>query len=86
MPESDSCDIASHVKGGLLRIIAKPGKKKTRVAGYESVNDALIVEVAAPAEDNKANIALVKFLSRQLKRPVAMKSGFSGKEKVFLIG
>ena len=67
----------------LIRVKVKPNAKKTRIVSHEE--DLLKVEVAAPAEDNKANIELVKFLSKKLKKKVRIKSGFRSKEKVLFI-
>jgi len=79
-------DISKFVVNGQLRVFAKPGKKKTAVVGVDSARHAIVIEVGAQAEDNKANLALVKFISRKLKMPVSMKSGFASKEKLFLVG
>ncbi|MBN1792298.1 DUF167 domain-containing protein [Candidatus Woesearchaeota archaeon] len=81
-----SSDLLDHVKDGVLRVHAKPGKKKTRIIGFDDSKNALVVEVGARAEDNKANVELVKFLSKGLKRPVVLKSGFTGKDKLLILG
>ena len=78
-------DISEFVKSGTLRVHARPGKKKTAVTGFDSGRKALIVDVGAPAEGEKANVELVKFISRKLKRPVVMKSGFASKDKLLLV-
>ena len=79
-------DIAKYIIGGVLRVYAKPGKKKSGVVGYDEARRALVVEVGAPAEDNKANAELVRFLSRELGRPARIKSGFTGKSKRIVLG
>jgi uncharacterized protein (TIGR00251 family) len=78
-------EISQFVKKGVLKVFAKPGKKKTKVIDFNPVKKAVVIEVGAPAEENKANVELAKFLSRKLKRSVVMKSGFTSKEKVFLV-
>ena len=47
----------------------KPSSKKDRIVSFDEV---LVVEVSASAHDGKANVALVKFLSRELKHQVRM--------------
>ena len=42
----------------------------------------LIVRVSASAEKNKANIAVIKLLSRHFKKPVRIVSGLASKNKV----
>ncbi len=45
----------------------------------------MTVAIAAPPEDNKANLELVKFLSRKLKKQVRIASGFGSKTKILEI-
>lgn len=45
----------------------------------------MTVAVAAPPEDNKANLALIKFLSKKLKKQVRIVSGFGSKTKILEI-
>jgi uncharacterized protein (TIGR00251 family) len=78
-------DINKHIREGSIKVFVKPGKKKTKIISFDDVKKALIIEVGAPAEDNKANVELVKFLSRQLKKRLIIKSGFTSKEKIILV-
>ncbi len=74
---------------GRVKILVKPNSKKTEVLGWDEERKAFRVAVAAPAEDNKANIALVKFLSKLSKKRVRIVSGLSSREKIvefYLIG
>lgn len=68
-----------------LRIIVKPGKKKNYVLGYDYEKKALIVEIKAPAEQNKANKEVIKFLSKELKKRVKIKTGHTSKMKTLSI-
>ncbi len=47
-----------------------------------SKGDLWKVSVAAPAMNGKANIKLVKFLSKELGRQVRIKSGLTSKKKI----
>jgi uncharacterized protein (TIGR00251 family) len=78
-------DLTKFITGGVLRVYAKPGKKKSAIVGFDESKHAIVVEIGAPAEDNKANVELVKFISKNLKMNVVMKSGFTSKEKVLLV-
>jgi len=40
---------------------------ETEVIGYDENRDAIKIAISAPAEDNKANIELIKFVSKQMK-------------------
>ena len=45
-------------------------------------NGLLIVRVGSPARDNRANISIMKLLSRYFGKNVRIISGFKGKRKV----
>ena len=66
-----------------LTLHVQPGARKSAIVG--SHGDALKVRIAAPAVDNKANAALVGFLSEALDVPksaVAIRHGATGRRKV----
>jgi uncharacterized protein (TIGR00251 family) len=53
-------------------------------AGRDEVSEkdgTLIVRVKAPAQDNKANVAVMKLLSRHFGKDVRIVSGFTSKKK-----
>ena len=76
---------SDYVTDNSLRIIVKPGKKQNYILGYDYEKKALIVEIKAPAEQNKANKEVIKFLSKLLKKRVKIKSGHTSKMKVLVI-
>jgi len=76
---------SSYIINDVLKVLAKPGKKETRIIRYDPEREALVVEVGAPAEDNKANVEIVKFFSKLLKRNVDIKSGHTSKQKMLRI-
>lgn len=54
-------------------------------AGADEVTERdgmLIVRVKAPAKDNKANIGVVRLLSKHFNKKVRIVSGFKSKRKV----
>ena len=70
-----------------LRIKARPGASKTMVKGAlvaeddrdeNGQNETIKIDVAAPAENNRANQALIKFLSQEFGVPVAQVKVLSG--------
>ena len=66
-----------------LTLHAQPNAKVSGIAGLHG--DALKVRVAAPAVDNKANAALVEFLSGTLgvpKSAITIRHGATGRRKV----
>lgn len=65
-----------------ISVHAQPGAKRTEVAGLHG--DALKVRVAAPAIEDRANEALVAFVSERLgvaKRDVRIASGEKSRAK-----
>lgn len=66
-----------------LRIHAQPNAKVTGVAGLHG--DALKIRIAAPAVDDKANIALIVWLAEALRLPrsaLRLKSGATARRKI----
>jgi hypothetical protein len=66
-----------------LTLHVQPGAKRSGVVGTHG--DALKIRIAAPAVDNKANAALVDFLSETLDVPrsaIAIRHGATGRRKV----
>lgn len=67
----------------ILMVYVQPGAKNNQLVGLHG--DALKVKIAAPAMDNKANAALIKFLSVTLgiqKSTIAIRRGATGRRKV----
>jgi len=61
----------------------KPNSPKTRIVS--ETDSELIVEVAAPAENNKANIELIKFLSKKFGNNVKIIRGLKTKRKLIIL-
>ena len=77
--------LEEYITNGRLRIIAKPNAHKTEILDYDADKKLVRIAIAAPADKNKANTALLKFVSRQLKKNVAFVSGLKSKEKILEI-
>jgi len=73
------------IKESTIRVILKPNSPKNRIIKFDSERNAYRIEIKAPAQDNKANIELIKFLSRSLKKNVKIIKGFKSKEKLIKI-
>lgn len=78
-------DIKNYVKNNRLGIIVKPNSPKNEVVSYDASRNALRVNIAAPADKNKANIKIISFFSKLLKKKVRIKSGLKSKEKLLEI-
>lgn len=75
-------DISKHIYNNHLAIIVKPNSPKTEIVRYDYGKRALRVNVHAKPEDNAANVEVVKFFSKLLKRKVIIKSGTRSREKL----
>lgn len=72
------------INKGKLKIIVKPNSSKNQIIGYDSNRDALRVNIKAPAENNKANIEVIKLFSKLTKKEIKIVSGLTSKKKVLL--
>ncbi len=68
-----------------FKAIVKPNSKENKIEGFDSAKGAYIVRIKAPAEDNKANIELVKFLKKELGKKATIISGFKSREKIIKV-
>lgn len=68
-----------------VKIIVKPNSAKNEIKAYDKEKDAFRVNISAPAEKNKANIEVIKFFSKLLKKKVIIARGLKSKEKIIKI-
>jgi uncharacterized protein (TIGR00251 family) len=67
---------------GFLRVAVKVNACSGRDEVCANEDGSLTVRVKAPAQDNKANIAVMKLLSKRFGKDVRIVSGFSSKRKM----
>lgn len=70
------------IKESKFKVIVKPNSKKNEILGYDENKKAYRVAIKAKAEQGKANLELIKFLSKTLKKHVMIVKGFKNKEKL----
>lgn len=78
--------VTPHAEGATVAVRAQPGARKVGVLGERA--GALKIAVTAPAEDGRANDALVEVLKEWLgvkRSQVELVSGRANRNKVFLI-
>ena len=71
------------IENNYLSVLVKPNSRKTEIIKIK--DNVVKIAIAAPAEDNKANIELIKFVSKMLKRKVTIISGLKSKNKLLKI-
>ena len=65
-----------------FKVIVKPNSRENKIIEFDKDKSAYIIKIKARAEDNKANIELIKFLSKLLKKKVRIASGLKSREKI----
>lgn len=65
---------------GVITVFVKPNARKSEIISSEG--STYRVAVAAPAEKGKANVELVKFLSKHTGKDVRIISGLTSKKKI----
>ena len=70
------------IKGEIFKVIVKPNSRKNEILGYDEEKQAYIIGIKEKAEDNKANIGLIRFLSKILGRKARIKSGLKSRVKI----
>ena len=81
----NNANIENYFKNNCLKILVKPNSSSNEILGFDSEKQALKVSIAAPADKNKANLEVIKFFSRLLKKRIKAKTGLKSKEKIVCI-
>jgi len=69
-----------------FKIIVKPNSPKNEIISYNYERSAYRVNIKAKPEANKANIEIIKFFKKILKKDVKIMLGLKSKEKILKIG
>lgn len=76
----------------IIEVIVRPGSKRSEVVGFDvgdsgekGKNGALRVNLKAQPQDGKANLELLKLLSKHFGRQARIKAGHSGKRKLVVL-
>ncbi len=78
--------LTAHADGCVLSVRAQPGARRRAVVGEQ--NGALKIAVTAPADQGRANKALIEYLAEALdlkKSHVELVSGGASRDKRFLL-
>ncbi|MBI2658114.1 DUF167 domain-containing protein [Candidatus Woesearchaeota archaeon] len=73
------------IKSRRFKIIVKPNSKENKIEGFDKEKDAYRLSIKARPENNKANIKVIKFLSKLLKKKVKIIAGLKSREKLIEI-
>lgn len=70
------------IKETKFKVIVKPNSKESKINGFDKEKNAYRINIKAKPQDNKANIEVIRFLSKMLKKNIRICSGFKSKEKI----
>jgi uncharacterized protein (TIGR00251 family) len=70
------------IKEKIFKVIIKPDSSVNEIVGFDKNKNAYIIKIKAKPENNKANLELIRFLSKILRKRVKIKSGFKSREKL----
>ncbi len=73
------------IENNRIHVIVKPNAKKTEILSIDKDKKTAKIAVADPADKDKANKELLRFVSKLLKKQVRFISGLRSKEKVLEI-
>ena len=68
-----------------FKILVKPNSRENKVEIFDNQRNAYRISIKAKPEDNKANIEVIKFLSKSLKKKVRIIAGLKSREKIIEI-
>ena len=72
------------IKEKTFKVVIKPNSQNNQITGFDKSKNAYIIKIKAKAQDNKANIELIRFLSKVLGKSAKIKSGFKSREKIIV--
>ncbi len=73
------------IQSNKFKVIVKPNARQNKVLSFDETRNAHILSIKAKSEDNKANIEIIEFLSKLLKKKVKIASGLRSMEKIIEI-
>lgn len=66
----------------VFKIIVKTGQPKTEILDFDKERNAYRMNIHAKPENNKANIEMISYLRKHLKKDIKILSGFTSREKL----
>ena len=70
------------IKEKTFKVVIKPNSRNNDIVGFDKDKEAYLIRIKARPENNEANIELIKFLSKVLRKKVKIKSGLKSRGKI----
>ncbi|RJQ19013.1 DUF167 domain-containing protein [Candidatus Woesearchaeota archaeon] len=74
-------EFKKEIAKGRVLVRVRPNVRESCLAGFDDGRKVWLLDIAAPAEDNQANVEVVRFLSRMIGSRVRIRSGLTSKQK-----
>ncbi len=68
----------------IIPVIIRAGSSRNEIVGYSEGKKAWVISVKEPADKNKANAELLRFLKRETGKGWRIKSGSKSREKILV--
>lgn len=65
-----------------IKVTVKPSSKQTKILESDQKNNTYKIAIKAPADKNKANIELLRFLKKAFKKDFKIISGKTSRTKL----
>jgi uncharacterized protein (TIGR00251 family) len=78
-------EVLSKVVNSRLNVVVKPNSSKTEIVKWDEDKKVLRINVNAKPEHGKANVEVIKFFHKLLKKEVTVVSGLTSHNKVLKI-
>ena len=65
-----------------IKVFVKPNSKENKLIGFDKERNIFIIRIKAKPESNKANIELIKLLSKLINKKVRIIAGFKSNKKI----
>ncbi len=73
------------VTAKIFRIIVKTDSPKNEITGYDEARQGYRLNIRASAQEGEANRMIIKFLTKELGKPVEIMSGKTSRQKLIRI-
>lgn len=77
--------ISDYIINNKLKVIIKPDAAKNEILEFDEGMKAVKIAIKEPAEKNRANKELIKFLGKETGKKFSIKRGSSSKEKLLIL-
>lgn len=74
-------EFKKEIAKGRVLVRVRPNVRKSCLVGFDDGRKAWLLDIAAPAEDNQANVEVVRFLSKMVGVRVRIRSGLTSRQK-----